>query len=43
MSGIYIHVPFCLSKCLYCGFYSVANTRNKDLYVNILYTIRNGH
>lgn len=36
MSGIYIHVPFCLSKCLYCGFYSVANTRNKELYVNIL-------
>lgn len=20
--GIYIHVPFCLSKCNYCGFYS---------------------
>lgn len=20
--GIYIHIPFCLSKCLYCGFYS---------------------
>ncbi|MBR4019748.1 MAG: radical SAM family heme chaperone HemW [Firmicutes bacterium] len=20
--GIYIHVPFCLSKCKYCGFYS---------------------
>lgn len=36
MSGIYIHVPFCLSKCLYCGFYSVASTRNKDLYVNTL-------
>ena len=22
--GIYIHVPFCLSKCRYCDFYSVA-------------------
>ena len=21
--GIYIHVPFCLSKCYYCNFYSV--------------------
>ena len=21
--GIYIHVPFCLSKCGYCGFYSI--------------------
>lgn len=20
--GIYIHIPFCRSKCLYCGFYS---------------------
>lgn len=20
--GIYIHIPFCLSKCKYCGFYS---------------------
>lgn len=22
--GIYIHIPFCLSKCTYCDFYSVA-------------------
>ncbi|RJP56304.1 MAG: radical SAM family heme chaperone HemW [Candidatus Auribacter fodinae] len=22
-SGIYIHVPFCIRKCLYCGFFSV--------------------
>lgn len=21
--GIYIHIPFCLSKCQYCGFYSM--------------------
>ncbi len=24
--GIYIHVPFCHSKCNYCNFYSVANS-----------------
>ena len=22
--GIYIHIPFCASKCGYCDFYSVA-------------------
>ena len=23
MAGIYLHIPFCNSKCIYCGFYSV--------------------
>lgn len=23
MAGVYIHVPFCVKKCLYCDFYSV--------------------
>lgn len=36
MSGIYIHVPFCLSKCVYCGFYSVAQTRDKEMFVRTL-------
>ncbi len=27
--GIYIHVPFCRSKCAYCDFYSVANKDDK--------------
>lgn len=26
-AGIYIHVPFCLTKCPYCDFYSVSGTR----------------
>jgi len=24
--GLYIHVPFCRSKCPYCGFFSIAST-----------------
>ncbi len=24
--GIYIHIPFCVQKCLYCDFYSVADS-----------------
>lgn len=22
MAGIYVHIPFCTSKCFYCSFYS---------------------
>lgn len=24
MAGVYIHIPFCKKKCIYCDFYSVA-------------------
>ncbi len=24
-AGLYIHIPFCISKCTYCDFYSVAD------------------
>ena len=30
--GIYIHVPFCRSKCQYCDFYSVTSKEDKLLY-----------
>ena len=29
--GIYVHIPFCRSKCEYCDFYSIPGARNKDL------------
>ncbi len=25
-AGLYIHIPFCLSKCAYCSFYSIKST-----------------
>lgn len=28
--GIYIHVPFCRSKCQYCDFYSLTGAQNCD-------------
>ena len=29
--GIYIHVPFCRSKCIYCDFYSLTEREDKLL------------
>lgn len=28
--GLYIHIPFCINKCLYCDFNSKANTNDED-------------
>ena len=36
MSGLYIHIPFCLSKCAYCGFYSVATLKRKAEFLEAL-------
>lgn len=34
--GIYIHVPFCRSKCNYCNFYSTANQSLTEKYTTAL-------
>ncbi|MDO4380116.1 MAG: radical SAM family heme chaperone HemW [Clostridia bacterium] len=37
MKGLYIHIPFCLSKCSYCSFYSfAASEAMKDEYLSSL-------
>lgn len=36
MAGIYIHIPFCASRCIYCGFYSTVQTSVQDEYTTAL-------
>ena len=38
MAGIYIHIPFCNSKCGYCGFYSLPSLKLKDRFLEALKT-----
>jgi len=28
-AGIYIHIPFCAVKCMYCDFYSIADQNDQ--------------
>jgi oxygen-independent coproporphyrinogen-3 oxidase len=34
--GLYIHIPFCLSKCHYCNFYSETSLKNLSSYTQAL-------
>ena len=36
MAGIYIHIPFCNSKCAYCGFYSLPSLKLKERFLEAL-------
>jgi oxygen-independent coproporphyrinogen-3 oxidase len=33
MAGLYIHIPFCKKRCVYCDFFSSTNNEVKDLYI----------
>lgn len=36
MDGIYIHIPFCQSRCSYCDFFSTTQHNLHEAYVNAL-------
>ncbi len=36
MAGIYIHVPFCKTKCIYCDFFMKTNMDQKNLYIEAI-------
>ncbi|WP_279053236.1 radical SAM family heme chaperone HemW [Hoylesella timonensis] len=36
MAGLYLHIPFCASRCIYCGFYSTTNLSLRQKYVDAL-------
>ena len=36
MAGIYLHIPFCKTRCIYCDFYSTTRSELKPRYVQAL-------
>lgn len=36
MAGIYVHIPFCKSRCVYCGFFSTTSLALRKAYVGAL-------
>lgn len=36
MAGIYIHIPFCKRRCIYCDFFSTTQSEKKADYVHAL-------
>lgn len=33
LGGLYIHIPFCLKKCLYCDFYSITDLSHQNSFL----------
>lgn len=36
MAGLYLHIPFCRSRCIYCGFFSSTLQSSRGAYVDAL-------
>lgn len=36
MAGLYVHIPFCVSKCAYCAFYSMPSLKMKVAFLRAL-------
>lgn len=36
MAGIYLHIPFCKRRCIYCDFFSTTQSERKAAYVSSL-------
>lgn len=34
MAGIYVHIPFCKTRCVYCGFFSTTSVHLRGKYVD---------